>query len=113
MLNQVVEEGRGMADSQLLSELIQARIKLDQLEQELSDAVNLLYGILASTLKDAPTEVRSKITRSVRFKLFQFPQGCRIGRRLIELDEQFGGLLESKGIWLKCWVYEPREKANG
>jgi hypothetical protein len=113
MQNQVVEEGRAMADSQLLSELIQARIRLDQLEQELSDAVNLLYGILVLSLKEAPTEVRSKVTRSVRFKLFQFPQGFRVGRRLIELDEQFGGLLESKGVWLKCWVYEPRERRNG
>jgi hypothetical protein len=101
------------ADIHLVSDLIRARLRLDQLEQDLSDALNLLYGILALSLDDAPTEVRSKVTRSVRFKLFQLPQGCRIGRRLIELDQQSGCLLESKGIWLECWVYEPREKANG
>jgi hypothetical protein len=100
------------ADSQLLSDLIRTRVSADQLEQDLSDALNLLYGILAVTLKDAPTEVRSRVTKSVRFKLFQLPQGCRIGRRLVELDEQFGGLLETNGIWLKCWVYEPRDSRN-
>jgi hypothetical protein len=98
------------ADDQLLSDLIQARIRVDQLEQELSDAVYLLYGILALILTDAPTEVLSRTTRSVRSKLFQLPQGCRVGRRLIALDDQFGGFLETRGIWLKCWVYEPREK---
>src|ERR1700749_5035861 len=98
--------------SQILSDLIQARISRDQLEQQLSDAINLLYGILAMTLKDAPTEVRSRVTTSVRYKLFQLPQGCRVGRHLIEIDEQFGGLLETNGIRLKFWVYEPREHRN-
>jgi hypothetical protein len=111
MLNQQERRDQAMTvDSHLLSDLIQARIRGDQLEQDLSDAINLLYGILVLTLKDAPTEVKSRVTRSVRFKLFQLPHACRIGRRLIELDEQFGGQLETSGIWLKCWVNEPREK---
>lgn len=98
---------------QPISDLIHFRVRADQLEQELSDAIHLLYGIIAWNLIDASPDTRSKIARSVHLKLLQFPQGCPIGRRLIELDEQFGGLLETKGIWLKRWVYEPREKANG
>jgi hypothetical protein len=35
------------ADIHLVSDLIRARLRLDQLEQDLSDALNLLYGILA------------------------------------------------------------------
>jgi hypothetical protein len=97
-------------DSQLLSDLVRARMRADQLEQELSDAVYLLYGIIAWNLVDASPDVRSGLARSVHLKLLQFPQGSPIGRRLIALDEQFGGLLETKGIWLKQWVYEPRKK---
>jgi hypothetical protein len=95
---------------QSISDLVRLRVRAEQLEKELSDAVYLLYGIIAWNLADASPEESFRIARSVHLKLLQFPQGWPLGRRLIELDEQFGGFLESKGIWLSQWVYEPREK---
>ena len=95
-----------------ITDAISIRVQLHDLEQDLSNAVHLLYGILVMILSPMPNETESPIARVVRFKLLQLPQGCRVGRRLIELDDQFGGLLEGKGIWLKRWVYEPRGKEN-
>jgi len=97
-------------EQEALSELIRLRVRAEYLEQDLTDVLHLFYGILTWLLTLVPPELEEKIAKVVRFKLLQLPQGSRIGQRLIALDEQFGGLLESKGIWLSHWVYEPREK---
>jgi len=56
----------------------------------------------------ATTEQAQRARGLVHAKILQLPQGCRIGLQLIELDDQSGGLLETHGIWLSRWVYEPR-----
>jgi len=89
---------------------IGARARLEFLEQDLSLALHLLYAFLRWILEVCPAEFQIEIRKMLHFKLLQLPQGCRIGRRLIELDDQLGGFLETRGIWLKRWVYEPREK---
>jgi hypothetical protein len=93
-------------------DFIAARVRIEYLEQDVSAALHLLYVFLSWTVQVAPGDLRIDIQKMIHFKLQQLPQGCRIGRNLIELDEQFGGLLESRGIFLKRWVYEPRVKAN-
>jgi hypothetical protein len=91
-------------------DFIQIRIRADRLEEELLESVDLLYGILVLTLSSNLAEFNSTFTSSVRFKFLQFPQGFRVGRRLIELDDQAGGLLEVRGIPLRQLVYAPRNK---
>jgi hypothetical protein len=91
--------------------IIRLRVRAEELEQDLSCALHLLYGLLALIPRSSPID-GSQIAGIMRFKILQLPQGCRVGRRLIELDEQRGGLLEGKGIWLKRWVYESRERGN-
>ena len=96
--------------SEFMAELIDSRVKIERLEQQLSDAIHLFYASLSWILTIVPPESEPKIARVVRFKILQMAQGCPLGQRLIELDEQNGGLLESKGILLSHWVWEPREK---
>jgi hypothetical protein len=93
----------------VLSELVCTRLRADQLDEHVADAIDLLHGILTTTLDGASAEIKSKLGAAVRLKLFQLPQGCAIGRRLAELDEKFGGPLEGQGILLSRWVYEPRD----
>lgn len=98
--------------SEFMAELIDSRVKIERLEQQLSDAIHLFYVSLSWILAIAPAESELKIARVIRCKILQMPQGCPLGQRLIELDEQNGGLLESRGILLSHWVWEPREKTR-
>jgi hypothetical protein len=82
------------------------------LEQDFSDLLHFSYCLITSILAAVPESFVPAIATMIHFKIFQWPQGCRIGRRLIELDEQFGSLLAAKGIMLERWVYEPREKRH-
>jgi hypothetical protein len=94
-------------------ELISARSRNWYLERDLSVALHLFYSFVVSALNIAPDSFSRRICCLLHAKLLQLPQGCPIGKRLIDLDKQFGGLLETKGILLERWVYEPREKPNG
>jgi hypothetical protein len=100
-------------DNQSIRDLIAARERTEFCEQMLSEALHLFYGTLVWILAIVPSELESKVAREVHCRILQMRQGCPLGQRLIELDQQFGGLLETKGIHLQHWVYEPREKANG
>jgi hypothetical protein len=99
-------------ENQLVRDLIAARERTEFCEQRLSEVLHLFYGTLVWILALVPSELESKIARVIHFKILQMRQGCPLGRRLIELDQQFGGLLETKGIHLRHWVYEPRENGN-
>jgi hypothetical protein len=89
--------------------LVQARLRSEQLQEDLSVALDFLYWFLVWIVKLSPG-LQAQVCRLLRFKFLQLPQGSRFGRRLIELDAQSGGLLDSGGIYLERWVYEPREK---
>jgi hypothetical protein len=97
---------------QLEFELIALRGRAECLEQDLSDALHLLHSMLVCLSAAADSDLGQRAIAMFRAKIFQMPQGFRVGQRLIELDEQFGGLLESKGMRLERWVYESRWKSN-
>src|SRR5258708_38902239 len=97
-------------DFKAIDDLISYRVRIEELEQDRSDALYLVYGIVIANLAIVPEDTRPHFTRSVYLAVLQLNQGCRLGRRLIALDKQFGGLLEEKGIWLERWVHEPRNK---
>jgi len=88
--------------------LAAARARTEYFEQDLSLALHLFHTTLAWTLTIARPEQAERLRGQVHAKILQLPQGCRIGQQLIKLDEQSGGLLETHGIWLARWVYEPR-----
>jgi len=96
-----------------INDIVRLRVRVDELEQDLSDAVHLLYGVLVLFMKLAPYETRSRLAGALRLRLQQFSQDHGIGMLLIDLDNQFGGLLESKGIWLMRWLRESPERRYG
>jgi hypothetical protein len=95
-----------------LFELIGLHARAESLEQDLSDALHLLYSMLVWLSAAADSDFQRAIAM-FRAKIFQMPQGFRVGQQLIELDRQFDCLLESKGVRLQRWVYEPRKGPNG
>ena len=94
--------------NQAIFELSQARARNEYLEQDLSEALHLVYFMLTWTSTIVPPDQAERLRGVVHAKIQQMPQGCRIGQQLIKLDEQSGGLLEMHGIWLSRWVFEPR-----
>ena len=95
-----------------LSELIGLRARHELLEQDLSQAVHLLYCWLVWVAKSPASEFRQRTLGMLQAKFLQMPQGCPLGRALIDLDQQFGGTLESYGVRLERWVFEPRERPS-
>ncbi len=93
-----------------VSDVVTAREKIELLEQSLSEMFHVFYGVLTWILTFTPPELEKRVAAVIRCKILQMPQGYPLGQRLVELDEQNGGLLESKGVLLSRWVYEPREK---
>lgn len=96
-----------------LSDLIALRVHIEDLEQCLSQAVHLLHSWLLWVAASPESEFRQKTLAFQRAKFLQLPQGSRLGRALVDLDKQFGNKLESHGVNLERWVYEPRERWNG
>lgn len=96
-----------------VSDVIGLRTRVEILEQDLSQSTHLLYWWLVSVAACPKSQFREQALAALRAKFLQMSQGCPLGKRLIELDEQNGGLLESKGILLSHWVYEPRGRWNG
>jgi hypothetical protein len=95
------------------SEMITLRVPVEVLEQDLSEAVHLLYCWLVWVATSPDSEFKHQTLGSLKAKFLQMPQGFRLGRTLIELDKQFGSPLESLGVSLERWVFEPRERSNG
>src|SRR5437879_7844092 len=96
-----------------ISDLCVARARIEYLEQDVSCVLHLFYCFLVCIFTFAPPRLADDMRRVLHAKILQLPQGCPIGKRLIALDKQFGGLLEPKGIWLARWFYDPRGKPNG
>jgi hypothetical protein len=94
----------------VISDLCATRANLEFAQQECSDSLHLLHSILVWVFSTIPITFSQPICRFVHAKIHQLPQGCDFGRHLIEMDEQYGGILESFGVLLKTWVYEPRHK---
>ena len=93
-------------------ELVGLRTRVEVLEQDLSQAMHLLYGALMWVAKSPASEFRDGLLKFFWAKFLQMPQGFPIGRALIDLDVQFGGALQSHGVSLERWVFEPRERPN-
>lgn len=102
----MIDENQGVLD------LSRAQAEIEYLEQDLSQALHLFYVTLGWIFIVVPPEQAERLCRLVHARILQLPQGCRLGKELIKLDEQSGGLLETHGIWLSRWVYEPREKSH-
>jgi hypothetical protein len=95
------------------SEMITLRVRVEVLEQDLSEAVHLLYCSLVWVATSPVSEFKQRTLALLKAKFLQMPQGFRLGQTLIELDRQFGSPLESLGVSLERWVFEPRERSNG
>jgi hypothetical protein len=100
-------------DHGVVFDLCATRVRAESLEQELSELAQLFYSFLVLLLSVGGAKLENQIRCTLSSKIFQLTQGCSIGRRLIALDQQFGGVLEEMGMPLERWVYEPREKRNG
>lgn len=100
-------------ESKAVSELISLRVRVAVLEQDLSQALHLLYSYLVWITTSPESTFKQQTLGLLRAKFLQLPQGFSLGRALVDLDGQFGNKLESHGVNLKRWVYEPRERRNG
>ena len=100
-------------DGEMLCELITLRVRAEVLEQDLSEAIHLLYSSLLWIAQFPESEFRQRTLAFQRAKIFQLPQGSRLGQELINLDKQFGNRLETHGVNLERWVYEPRGRRHG
>jgi hypothetical protein len=90
--------------------LINLRVRVELLEQDLSQALHLFYCLLVWIATSPGSEFKQQTLGLLAAKFLQMPQGSRFGRTLIDLDRQFGNKLESHGVSLERWVFEPREK---
>jgi hypothetical protein len=97
----------------LVFDICAARRRAEALDQELSELSHLLHGFVVVLVATGRANVQEAVRTTLGEKILQLPQGCRIGRRLIEIDRQCGGLLEEMGIPLERWVNAPRHGANG
>lgn len=91
-------------------ELIRLRTQVEILEQDLSQATHLFYCLFVWIAASSESEFKQQTLALLRAKFLQMPQGFSLGQALISLDKQFGNKLESHGINLDRWVYEPRER---
>jgi hypothetical protein len=100
------------SEREALSELVGLRVRVEVLEQDLSEAVHLIYCWLVWVATSPDSEFKLRTLGLVKAKFLQMPQGFCLGRALIDLDKQFGSPLESNGLSLERWVFEPRERSN-
>ena len=101
------------SEREATSELVGLRVRVEILEQDLSSAVHLLHCWLVWVATSPESEFRQRTLALFVAKFLQMPQGFCLGRALIELDKQFGSPLESYGVSLERWVFQPRERSNG
>ena len=91
-----------------MSELIELRVHEQRLVPDLSEAVHLFNCTLFWVATLPETDFKRSTLAFVRAKFYQMPQASRLGQMFIDLDKQFGNPLESNGINLERWVFEPR-----
>ena len=96
-----------------LSELVSLRVRVEVLEQDLSEAVHLIYCWMMWIATSPDSEFKLRTLGLVKAKFLQMPQGFVLGRAMIDLDKQFGSPLESNGVSLERWVYQSRERSDG
>jgi hypothetical protein len=101
------------SERQALSELVGLRVRVEVLEQDLSEAVHMLHCWLIWVATAPSSEFKQRTVALLKAKFLQMPQGFCLGRALINLDKQFGSPLESNGVVLEQWVFQPRERSNG
>ena len=101
------------SEQQALSELVSLRVRVGDLEQDLSEALHMLHCWLIWVATSPSSEFKQRTLALLKAKFLQMPQGFRLGLTLIELDKQFGSPLESSGVSLERWVFQPRERPNG
>ena len=92
------------------SEIVSLRVRVEVLEQDLSEAVHLIYCWLIWVATSPESEFKLRTLGLLKAKFLQMPQGFVLGRTLINLDKQFGSPLESNGVSLERWVFQPRER---
>ena len=102
-----------ISDLDAFSELIGLRVRVEVLEQDLSEAVHLLHCWFVWVATSPPSELKQRTLALLKAKFLQMPQGFRLGLALVELDKQFGSPLESHDVSLERWVFQPREHSNG
>jgi hypothetical protein len=100
------------SEREALSELVGLRVRVEVLEQDLSEAVHLIYCWLVWVATSPDSEFKLRTLGLLKAKFLQMPQGFVLGRALIDLDRQCGSPLESNGVSLERWVYDPREKGR-
>ena len=98
------------SEKEALSELVGLRVRVEVLEQDLSEAVHLIYCWLVWVATSPESEFKLRTIGLLKAKFLQMPQGFCLGRTLIDLDRQFGSPLESNGFTLSRLIFEPREK---
>ena len=101
------------SEREAVSELVNLRVRVEVLDQDLSEAVHLLHCWLIWVATSPESEFKQRTLALMKAKFLQMPQGFRLGRTLIELDRQFGSPLESHDVSLERWVFQPRERSNG
>jgi hypothetical protein len=94
------------------SELVRLRVRVEVLEQDLSEAIHMLHCWLLLVATSPSFEFKQRTMGLLKAKFLQMPQGFALGRALIDLDRQCGSPLESHGVSLERWVFEPRERSN-
>jgi hypothetical protein len=100
------------SEREALSELVGLRVRVEVLEQDLSEAVHLIFCWLIWIATSPDSEFKLRTLGLLKAKFLQMPQGFVMGRALIDLDRQCGSPLESHGLSLERWVFEPRERSN-
>jgi hypothetical protein len=100
------------SERQALSELVGLRVRVEVLEQDLSEAVHLIHCWLVWVATSPESEFKLRTLGLLKAKFLQMPQGFCLGRALIDLDRQSGSPLESNGVSLERWIFQPREKTR-
>jgi|SRR5215469_4330905 len=100
-------------EAEIVCELVGLRVRVEVLEQDLSEAVHLIYCWLVWVATSPESEFKLRTLGLLKAKFLQMPQGFCLGQALIDLDKQFGSLLETNGVSLERWVFQPRGRWNG
>jgi hypothetical protein len=101
------------AEPEVLRELIQLRVHEQHLAHNLTEAVHLFYCTLFWVATQPESDFKRSTLAFIRVKFHQMPQASGLGRMFIDLDKQFGNSLESNGVNIERWVFEPRGRWNG
>ena len=64
------------------SDAIKNRVRIEYLEQDLSQILHLYYGSMTWILTVVPPELQTEIAKVIRAKVLQMPQGCPLGQLL-------------------------------